>query len=704
MRQSSLPILAGVLFLICLPLTKATGQQTWRRRLAGTTYCIGVNPRNPNTVYTESNGRIFVSRDGGTHWMDASQSPIGELHQILIHPKDTLTMLCAGLGPDLVRSTDGGLSWSNVLPNFGIDGESIDYDLRHPDTMFAGSFDYGTVYRSTNRGLTWEMRGVAGQKLCGLTVRPDTANILFAGTLGGVISKSTDAGVTWRVVKHEVSAEIPKIVVDPVNPLIAYGTGYGGPTQAIGIWKTTNGGENWRRTLSGVSMWAIDIDRTAPATLYAGSFSNPFRAVYKSTDAGSSWLKLDEHLPVISYIWNLKVLPKDTSRVLLAVDSFPDTTAGIYVLSHWIREITGVVVDDATGDAVGTGSATNVATGDVVDLATSNGKITFSYYEGDPVLTPFVHVEAYPYYSRDVQISFLADSQVTIPMTRLRRVAFRGSVKDSAETHHPIRALVKLAGVASTGPFTLLDSTDAFGDFAFDSVYISYPPIVQYQTISVEPDFPYPQVTTSVATVDSGVPQVQFYLDTVDVLIASPLGSGGFSGIFKNALDGLGLTSHIWDAAKRGVAPLSQTSVLRSKTAIYFTGNKITPLPQSERDSLVACVRDGSNLFISGLSFVEQNDTFARDVLGVGFGGNTSVSNCVGVTWDLFDGLALQILGVASRDQLLITSSGPKASLRYGSAAGAIAGVRIDSTVAGRKVVLFGSVSKQSMANWAGKQ
>ena len=161
-------------------------------------------------------------------WTFLSSPGLTYIRQIIVHPNDTLTIFAADASSGLRKSTDGGLTWNTVITNYGIDGESITYDPNHPDTMYAGNFADGKVYRSTNRGSAWTLQGIAGVELCAFSSRPDSANILYGGTGGGSISKSTDAGVTWRVVKPAVSGgvfeEVPKIVIDKSNPQTAYAT------------------------------------------------------------------------------------------------------------------------------------------------------------------------------------------------------------------------------------------------------------------------------------------------------------------------------------------------------------------------------------------------------------------------------------------------------------------------------------------------
>ena len=239
--------------------------KVWQKQLDGEGEAVGINPLNPNTIYAQgSDNWLRVSRNNGQTWSLVSGSVPYEIREIIVHPKDTLTLFVTSFGNTLERSTDAGASWTTVLSDFGIDGESVTYDPMHPDTMYAGNFANGDLFRSTNRGLNWALRGTIGSNLCALAVRPDSANILLAGSGAGTISKSTNGGITWHQVKSAGSTEIPKIVIDPSNPQVAYGSAFSGSPSALGVWKTTDGGEHWALTsLQGVSIWSLDIERSA---------------------------------------------------------------------------------------------------------------------------------------------------------------------------------------------------------------------------------------------------------------------------------------------------------------------------------------------------------------------------------------------------------------------------------------------------------
>ncbi|HMD14097.1 MAG TPA: hypothetical protein VKI62_05690, partial [Bacteroidota bacterium] len=288
----------------------------WQERGPAVGYNVGINPLNPNTIYCERTADVLsVSRDKGKHWTDLPTTPYINygIRQILVHPNDTLTIFIAGFFNDgLWKTTDEGAHWHAVIPSYGIDGESFDFDPVHPDTMYAGKFSDGSVYRSTDRGETWTLQGISGPELCGLIVRPDSANILYAGTGSSTISKSTDAGVTWRMVNNGGSQEVPKFAINPQQPLIGYAATYGTPDTVNNLWKTTDGGETWFKTpLQKIAIWSMAIDVQHPETLYVGrfSFTAGMIGIERTTDGGATFQNYTAGLPSNFAAWNLRVHP-----------------------------------------------------------------------------------------------------------------------------------------------------------------------------------------------------------------------------------------------------------------------------------------------------------------------------------------------------------------------------------------------------------
>jgi photosystem II stability/assembly factor-like uncharacterized protein len=389
----------------------------WKKVFDGQGISIGINPYNSNTIYAQGNdNRLNVSRDGGATWTTINTSIPYQTREIIVHPNDTSTIFVVNFSDGLYRSTDGGNSFSLVLNNYGIDGESVVYDQLHPDTTYAGNFGDAAVFRSTDRGTTWTLQGHAGSSgnLCGLVVRPDSANILYAGTGAGTISKSTDAGISWKQVKSGGSQEIPKMVVDPRNPQVAYAAAFAGNVGSTGIWKTSDGGEHWGLTsLQSISMWSLDMDYNHPDTIYSGTFSESGTAVYRSTDAGSTWTKIGVGYAPYNSLWNLKVDRQNGANVYVAATVGDFNPNGIFKLVNANTGIQGYIIDSLTSQILTSGTVQIAPTGESYDLSQTNGFYSTVRYDNDTTTSRSFSVYINSVLFHQQTVGFINDSILT---------------------------------------------------------------------------------------------------------------------------------------------------------------------------------------------------------------------------------------------------------------------------------------------------
>lgn len=214
----------------------------------------------------------------------------------------------------------------------------IAIDPTNPSTWYIASA-FGGVWKTVNRGASFTpiFENYGANNLCCIVIDPKNSQVLWLGTgenhsqrsahFGDGLYKSTDAGKSWARVGLEQSEHIGKIVIDPRNSDVVYVASQGPLFSAggeRGVYKTTDGGKTWSRSLfisenTGIS--DLVLDDKNPDVLYAAAYprrrhvgqaigGSPEGGIHKSVDAGTTWSKLAAGLPT-----------GDVGRAGLAIDT-----------------------------------------------------------------------------------------------------------------------------------------------------------------------------------------------------------------------------------------------------------------------------------------------------------------------------------------------------------------------------------------------
>ena len=205
------------------------------------------------------------------------------------------------------ETTDGGLNWNPVF--------------NHASTSSIGAI----AVAASNPNLVWVGTGEAN-------IRNDVIP-------GAGVYLSTDGGKTWRAMGLKSVGQIGRIVIDPHDPnhvvVAAFGQEWG-PSPDRGVYVTTDGGKSWRKSLfvdndTGAIDVAMQPDNgqvlfaatwqanRKPWTLNDGG---PGSGVWRSTDGGESWKRLREGLPTgtIGRI-GLAIAPSEPDRVYALLEA-----------------------------------------------------------------------------------------------------------------------------------------------------------------------------------------------------------------------------------------------------------------------------------------------------------------------------------------------------------------------------------------------
>src|SRR2546427_771586 len=129
--------------------------------------------------------------------------------------------------------------------------------------------------------------GRDGGPVLALAIDPRTSTTLYAGTAGGVF-KTDDGGVNWRAVTTGLTNLIVRnLAIHPQIPATIYAGTSGG-----GVFQSLDGGTSWRAINTGLpkgDVGAVAINPQTPTTVYAGIFLGMSRGVFRSTDGGDNW-------------------------------------------------------------------------------------------------------------------------------------------------------------------------------------------------------------------------------------------------------------------------------------------------------------------------------------------------------------------------------------------------------------------------------
>jgi hypothetical protein len=371
---------------------------SWSAAIGGLTfrYIAGLvaDPVIPSTVYALT-GALRRSRDMGATWTTLTSFV---LSKVAVHPVNPSILYAATTGWDVLRTLDGGVSWTVLVTGipFGATVYAVAIDPLAPSTVYAGTS--AGVYRSTNGGDSWTPAnaGLPGG-VDSLTIDPLTSATVFATgapVAGGLnLFRTRDGGGTWTPVGagFPEGAFVATLAIDPVTPSTLYAGTY-----AHGVYRTTNGGDTWVQANAGLPpnpVTSVVIDPGSPATIYAGAFryhdgfqDRPGAGVFRSTNSGATWSPMNSGLTDLSV--KLAIEPRSPTVLYAGTESSsvfrwqPDGIRRLAVTNPGSGS--GTVTSVPAGIACGEDCLEEYSTGTVVTLSqTATAPSTFVSFGGD---------------------------------------------------------------------------------------------------------------------------------------------------------------------------------------------------------------------------------------------------------------------------------------------------------------------------------
>ena len=256
-------------------------------------------------------------------------------------------------GGGVWKSRDGGVTFKSVFDKYTQSIGSLAIDQARPDTVWVGTGEVWVrnsvgvgdgVYRTTDGGDTWQNLGLrASERIAEVVIDPRDPAVVYVAALGPLwgpgdergLFRTRDGGATWQKVLYvDDTTGCSDIAQDPADPAVLYATTWqfrrtpysfesGGP--GSGIWKSTDGGDTWRRLATGLPAGelgriALTVMPSQPATLYAVVEAE--RTVFlRSDDRGETWRQVSDSRAIGGRPFYFSLLvpdPKDARRIYKA--------------------------------------------------------------------------------------------------------------------------------------------------------------------------------------------------------------------------------------------------------------------------------------------------------------------------------------------------------------------------------------------------
>lgn len=212
----------------------------------------------------------------------------------------------------------------------------------------------GGVWKTLDGGSNWKniSDGFFGSSIGAVAIAPSDESIIYVGEgensmrgnvsegLGGVW-RSDNGGKTWRNLGLKDGRHIIRLIIHPKNPDIVWAAVMGhlfGPNLERGIFKTIDGGKNWKKVLfvndqTGVSDLVMEPGNTD--VLYAGTWRvirTPYSlesggegsGLWKSTDAGETWKNISAKKGLPKGTWGIvgvAVAPTNTDKIYTLIEN-----------------------------------------------------------------------------------------------------------------------------------------------------------------------------------------------------------------------------------------------------------------------------------------------------------------------------------------------------------------------------------------------
>lgn len=279
----------------------------------------------------------------------------GRIDAVAVDPAHPWVIYVGTASGGLWKTINNGTTWKPVFDDQGTSSiGAVALAPSDPEVVWVGtgeannrqSSTFGDgVYKSLDGGATWTHVGLPETQHIGrIRVHPSNPGIAYVAALGKLwganpergVFRTTDGGKTWqKVLFIDIDTGVVDLAMDPLNSDILYAAAYqrrrtswgfsgGGP--GSGLYKTTDGGDTWKRLSRGLPegpMGRIGLDvYQADPKIVCALVEHPKGGLFRSQDRGESWTKINDLNPRPMYYSQIRIDPSDSQRIYVLGGSF----------------------------------------------------------------------------------------------------------------------------------------------------------------------------------------------------------------------------------------------------------------------------------------------------------------------------------------------------------------------------------------------
>jgi len=300
---------------------------------------------------------LSASTFSGLKWRSIGPAfASGRIADFAVNPDNFSEYYVAVASGHIWKTTNNGITFEPVFDNNGVYSIGcVTMDPNNPNVVWAGTGEnnhqralgYGNgVYKTVDGGKSWKNMGLKDSRQIGdIIIDPRNSEVVYVAAEGSVwgpneergLYKTTDGGKTWeKVLNISENTGVANVCFEPGNPDVIYagaeqrrrrqfGKIGGGPESAF--YKSMDAGRTWEKLTNGIpgvdkGGMAIVVSPVDPNMVYVMfEASNDKGGVYRSTDRGGSFSKVNDYYSSGQYYSELYADPKDAMKIY-SVDTY----------------------------------------------------------------------------------------------------------------------------------------------------------------------------------------------------------------------------------------------------------------------------------------------------------------------------------------------------------------------------------------------